>query len=218
MKNKQLHVQIIQHACIANALWHLRNERTPLETFRRNSDTISKLLIAEAMRNLSLTTKKVQTPLTMTEAECLSEDIVVVPVLRAGLAMLFGVLELVPQTRIGFVGLERNEKTALAKEYYWKIPTITKNTVVMVVDPMVATGGSAIHVLKRLAEKKPKSLKLVSVISSTEGIKSVNDLFPDVQIFTAAVDEKLNSKKYIVPGLGDYGDRYFGTDYVTLTP
>jgi len=125
--------------------------------------------------------------------------------------MLFGVLELVPNTRVGFVGLERDEKTAIAKEYYWKIPTVTKNTVVMVVDPMLATGGSAIHVLKRIAAEKPKKLQLVSVIAAPEGIKAVNDLFPDVKIFTAAVDEKLNTQKYIVPGLGDYGDRYFGT-------
>jgi len=208
-KLKNLHV--MKHSCIADALWYLRDEETPLDVFRRNSDTISKLLIAEAMRDLSLRAETVKTPLTKTKAERLSEDVLVVPVLRAGLAMLFGVLELVPNTRVGFVGLERDEKTAIAKEYYWKIPTVTKNTVVMVVDPMLATGGSAIHVLKRIAAEKPKKLQLVSVIAAPEGIKAVNDLFPDVKIFTAAVDEKLNTQKYIVPGLGDYGDRYFGT-------
>lgn len=154
---------------------------------------------------------EIETPLETVSTHKLADEVVVVPVLRAGLAMLFGAMKVLPKSKIGFVGLERDEETAIAHQYYWKLPPITSNSVVIVTDPMLATGGSISHLLERVSKENPKQLRVVSVIAVPEGIKAIHDKFPQVEIFVGAVDDRLNDRKYIVPGLGDYGDRYFGT-------
>ena len=204
-------VFVSNHPFVIDSLTHLRNQLTSLSEFRRYSDQLCRLLFAEAIRGLAFKPVKIETPLKKISAQKLADEIVIVPVLRSGTAMLFGEMQLLPKSKIGFVGLERDEETAVAREYYWKLPPISKNSVVMVVDPMLATGGSILHLLKKVALEKPKEMRVVSVISSPEGIKLIHQNFPQVKIFTAAVDDHLNDKKFIVPGLGDYGDRYFGT-------
>ncbi len=205
------HVHIIDHPFVIDSLTHLRDKQTELQKFRHHSDQICQLLFAEAIRGVAFKNVEIETPLEKMTAQKLQDEVIVVPVLRAGLAMLFGALQLLPKSKIGFVGLERDEKTAIAREYYWKLPQITPNSVVIVTDPMLATGGSILHLLKRVTEEKPKQIRVVCVIAAPEGIAAVQAAFPEIEIFTAAVDSHLNDKKYIVPGLGDYGDRYFGT-------
>lgn len=204
-------VIICDHPFIQDSLSHLRDKETCLKKFREHSDRICYLLFAEAMRGLSFKQQEIATPLCQTTVAKLADEVMVVPVLRSGIAMLFGAMQLLPKSKIGFVGLARDEKTAVAAEYYWKLPAINHNSVVIVTDPMLATGGSILHVLRRIALEKPKEMRVVCVIAAPEGLAAIQKEFPTVKIFTASVDEKLNDKKYIVPGLGDYGDRYFGT-------
>lgn len=204
-------INVVDHPFVQDSLTHLRNKDTNLQKFRHHSDKICQLLFAEAIRGLDFKMVEIETPLTKMQAPQLADEIIVVPVLRAGLAMLFGAMHLLPKSKIGFVGLERDEQTAIAHEYYWKLPQINENSVVIVTDPMLATGGSVAHLIDRVTKEHPKQIRVVSVISAPEGVKMINQRFPDVGIFTAHLDEKLNEKKYIVPGLGDYGDRYFGT-------
>jgi len=205
------HVHTIDHPFVIDSLTHLRDVDTGLQKFRHHSDQICQLLFAEAIRGLEFKTVTITTPIEKTSAQKLQDEVIVVPVLRAGLAMLFGALQLLPKSKIGFVGLERDEETAVAREYYWKLPKITPSSVVIVTDPMLATGGSILHLLRRVSQEHPKNIRVVCVIASPEGVAALQAEFPDVEIFTAAVDSRLNAKKYIVPGLGDYGDRYFGT-------
>lgn len=205
-------VFVHNHPLVQDSLTHLRNKKTKLQKFRHHSDKICNLLFAEAVHDLEMTQAKVVTPIGTTQCQKLLDEVIVVPVLRSGIAMLFGAMQLLPKSKIGFVGMERDEETAIAHEYYWKLPKIHKNSVVIITDPMLATGGSISHLLEKVAIKKPKEMRVVSVISAPEGIKALQAKFPGIKIFTAHIDEKLNEKKYIVPGLGDYGDRYFGTD------
>jgi uracil phosphoribosyltransferase len=200
------------HPLVQDSLTHLRNKNTGLQKFRHHSDKICQLLFADAINDLSLNCCSVETPIGPADCQKLVDEIIVVPVLRAGLAMLFGAMHLLPKSKICFVGLERDEKTAIAHEYYWKLPIIHKNSLVIVTDPMLATGGSISHLLKKVASKKPKEMRVVSVVSAPEGIESLHREFPKLKIFTAKIDHKLNKQKYIVPGIGDYGDRYFGTE------
>ena len=208
---KQHNVQIIDHPFAIDSLSHLRNKDTELQKFRHHSDKICQLLFTDAVRGMEMRSVNIETPLEAITAHKLADEVVVVPVLRAGLAMLFGAMKLLPKSKIGFVGLERDEKTAVAHEYYWKLPPISSNTVVIITDPMLATGGSILQLLKRVSKENPKEMRVVSVLAAPEGIKAIQDNFPEVKIFVGAVDDRLNDQKYIVPGLGDYGDRYFGT-------
>ena len=202
---------IIDHPFVIDSLSHLRDKNTDLQKFRHHSDKICQLLFAEAMRGLTFREETIETPLARMATQKLADEIIVVPVLRSGIAMLFGAMQLLPKSKIGFVGLQRDEKTAIASEYYWKLPPINYNSVVIVTDPMLATGGSLLHLLRRVQKEKPKEMRVVCVIAAPEGISAINQEFPKVKIYTASIDKKLNDKKYIVPGLGDYGDRYFGT-------
>lgn len=208
--NKQVH--IIDHPLVQDSLTHLRNKDTQLQKFRHHSDKICQLLFAEAIRGLQFTDIEIETPLIKMESPKLADEVVVVPVLRAGIAMLFGAMHLLPKSKIGFIGLQRDETTAIASEYYCKFPLIKDNSVIVITDPMLATGGSSLHLLRKVNQKHPKEMRLVCVLAAPEGIEAVHREFPDVQIFTAAIDQELNAQKYIVPGLGDYGDRYFGTE------
>ncbi len=205
-------VTVVNHPFVIDSLSHLRDQTTTIQKFRHHSDKICQLLFAEAIRGLDFKEVKINTPLAQIKTQKLADEIIVVPVLRSGIAMLFGAMQLLPKSKIGFVGLARDEKTAIAAEYYWKLPKINENSVVIVTDPMLATGGSLLHLLRRVSGEKPKEMRVVCVIAAPEGIKALHQEFPQVHIFTAAIDEKLNAQKYIVPGLGDYGDRYFGTD------
>jgi uracil phosphoribosyltransferase len=212
MNNQDKNIQVIDHPFIVDDLSHLRDEKTEIASFRRHSDQICQLLFTEAIRGLKMTDLLITTPVKVeTKTQRLADEVIVIPILRAGLAMLFGALQLLPKSKVGFVGLQRDEKTAIASEYYWKLPEIKENSVVIITDPMLATGGSLIHLLKKIAPLKPKEIRIVCVIAAPEGLAAIRQEFPEIKIFTAAIDEKLNEKKYIVPGLGDYGDRYFGT-------
>jgi len=152
------------HPLVQDSLTHLRNKNTGLQKFRHHSDKICQLLFADAINDLSLNCCSVETPIGPADCQKLVDEIIVVPVLRAGLAMLFGAMHLLPKSKICFVGLERDEKTAIAHEYYWKLPIIHKNSLVIVTDPMLATGGSISHLLKKVASKKPKEMTGHSLI------------------------------------------------------
>ena len=205
-------VTVVKHPLIENSLTILRDKNTKLEVFREHSAVVSKILFLEATKNLNLKQKKIETPLTAFTGNEISGRVVVVPVLRAGLAMLFAVQEILPTVAVGLIGLERDEQTARAREYYRKFPKILPDDKVFVIDPMLATGGSIDDTLKALKEKGIAVDCVISIVSAPEGIARVTKAYPKVSIFTAAIDKELNDRKYIVPGLGDYGDRYFGTD------
>lgn len=207
-----VHASITDNPIAKQALTFLRDKNTPTDRFRLYSDQICKILLGEVAVGLPTDTVDVETPLATTKGVHLSEHIIIVPILRAGLAMLSSATQYFPRAKVGFVGLKRDEETAIAHEYYWNVPPVTDETTVIITDPMLATGGSLLHVLKRLHEFHPREIRVVSVISAPEGIDAVQKEFPDVGIFTGVIDERLNAQKFIVPGLGDYGDRYFGTE------
>ncbi len=207
-----LFTHIVDHPFITDSLSHLRDKQTDVAKFRRHSDRLCHLLFAEAIRGLDFKDEIITTPLEISiPTKKLKDEVVVVPVLRSGLAMLFGAMQLLPKSKVGFVGLQRDEKTAIASEYYFKLPKLQENSVVVITDPMLATGGSLLHLLKKVTPLKPKDIRIVCVVAAPEGIELIRKEFPQVHIFTAALDERLNDIKYIVPGIGDYGDRYFGT-------
>lgn len=197
---------------VKDSLAHLRCKDSSRTDFRRHSDRICEFLFYEAVRDLQLKNVEVDTPLEKTQVQKLSDEVVVVPVLRSGIALLPAALKFLPKSRVGFVGFERDEITAEAHRYYWKLPTISSTDVVIITDPMLATGGTSEHVLEAVELAKPGKMIFVCVIAAPEGVKRIQDRFPAVQIYTAALDSHLNAQKFIVPGLGDYGDRYFGTE------
>ena len=207
MKN----VPLQEHPLIDHSLTILRNKKTPTEEFRRHAGIVSKILLLEAMRNLHVKNFKIETPLAPMVGKKLKDEVVVVPVLRAGLAMLFAIQDFLPDVSVGFIGLERDERTAQAREYYRKLPQIFSSHVVLVIDPMLATGGSFDDSLTALKTKGAKRLMVVCIVAAPEGIARLQKNHPDVPIITAAVDKRLNDRFFIVPGLGDFGDRYFGT-------
>ena len=208
MKN----VTVVSHPLIEHSLTVLRDKNTRTEEFRRHADVVSKVLLIEALKELHLKDKPIETPLAPFTGKELSDDVIVVPVLRAGLAMLTALRDFLPSMAVGFIGLERDEQTAIAREYYKKIPKIFSTHIVLVIDPMLATGGSMDDTIKAVKAKGAKRIVAVSIVSAPEGLGRVTKAHPDVPIITAALDERLNDKAYIVPGLGDFGDRYFGTE------
>ena len=207
-------LHIVEHPFVTDSLSHLRDKRTSLEKFREYSDRICNFLFAEAVNGLDFRREEITTPVAKVTVSKIKDEVIVLPILRSGIAMLFGAMKLLPRLKVGFVGLERNEETAVAREYYWKVPKITPQSVLIVTDPMLATGGSISHLIEKIKDSKPKAIRIVSIVAAPEGIELLTKDFPelDLEIFVAAVDKKLNDKKYIVPGLGDYGDRYFGTE------
>ena len=204
-------VHIVDHPLVHDALVQLRDKETTPEHFRRAATRISVLLAAEALRDAPHTRVTVQTPIGPAPGRRLKPDIVVVPVLRAGLGMLDAVLELVPDARVGHIGLQRDELTAVASRYYSKLPTRLNNSYVLMIDPMLATGGSAVEALRLLEDAGALHVRIVCIVAAPEGIAMVEQHHPDVMIYTPVVDERLNDQKYIVPGLGDFGDRLYGT-------
>ncbi len=204
-------ITVVSHPLIDHSLTILRHKATRTEQFRQHAAIVSKILLFEATKLLGLIDHPIETPLAPMMGKKLADELIVVPVLRAGLAMLTALQDFLPSVAVGFIGLERDEKTAVAREYYRKLPKTFSSHLVMVIDPMLATGGSFDDTLSALKEKGATRMMVVSIVSAPEGILRLQTKYPDVPIVTAAVDEKLNDQKYIVPGLGDFGDRYFGT-------
>jgi len=204
-------VHLVTHPLVHDALAQLRDKTTPPDAFRRMATRISVLLAAEALRDVPVATSTVDTPLGPAEARRVSADVVVVPVLRAGLGMLDAVLELVPTARVGYIGLQRDEATAIASQYYSKLPRGLADSFVLMIDPMLATGGSASAALELLRQSGARRVRIVCIVAAPEGIAVVEREHPDVSIYTPVVDSHLNAQKYIVPGLGDFGDRLYGT-------
>jgi uracil phosphoribosyltransferase len=204
-------VHIVDHPLVHDALVELRDKTTTPEHFRRAATRISVLLAGEALREAPHVRVVVETPLGPAPGRRLRPDIVVVPVLRAGLGMLDAVLELVPDARVGHIGLQRDEMTAIASRYYSKLPATLSNSFVLMIDPMLATGGSAVAALDLLKNAGARQVRIVCIVAAPEGIAVVERHHPEVSIYTPVVDEGLNEQKYIVPGLGDFGDRLYGT-------
>jgi uracil phosphoribosyltransferase len=204
-------VHVLRHPLVEDVLAALRDRHTPSDVFRQLARRVSLLLVAEATRDLPLAEHTVETPLETTAEHRLAARVVAVPVLRAGLGMLDGFLELVPQAQVGYFGLERDEVTAVARRYYEKVPRDLAGAVVFLLDPMLATGGSAAMAIEGLAELGARGVRLLSIVAAPEGLALLRSAVPDAIVYTAAVDRELNARKFILPGLGDFGDRLFGT-------
>jgi uracil phosphoribosyltransferase len=204
-------VTVIAHPLVQQNLTRLRDRRTQPQEFRRLLGEIAALMLYEATRSFAVKKVYVQTPLARTNGFQLEREVVLVPVLRAGLGMLDSILQLIPHARVGFIGLKREEKTLRAMFYHNCLPENLGQFETILIDPMLATGGSAVAALDLLAEQGAKHIRLVNLVAAPEGIEAVQKKHPRVPIFTAAVDYKLNDKGFIVPGLGDAGDRLFGT-------
>jgi len=204
-------LQLVTHPLVHDCLAELRDARTTPERFRALANRVSVLLGAEALRDVPTVEEVVQTPLGPSACRRLATDVVMAPVLRAGLGMLPGMLELVPNARVGHLGLQRDERTAVASQYYAKLPPNIQNSYVLLIDPMLATGGSAVAALDVLTRAGARHIRLVCIVAAPEGVACVERAYPAVPIFTPVVDRELNANKYIVPGLGDFGDRLYGT-------
>lgn len=205
-------VHVIAHPLVQHKLTLMRRKDTPTSGFRQLLEEIGMLMGYEVTRDMPLSTETIETPMESMEAPVLEgKKVVLVSILRAGDGILTGILKLLPSARIGHIGLYRDPKTLVAVEYYFKIPEEIEDRDVIVCDPMLATGNSAIAAVERIAELKPKSLKFVCLLAAPEGIAAFHDYHPNVPIYTAAIDRQLNEKGYILPGLGDAGDRLFGT-------
>ncbi len=204
-------VHLVDHPLVQDALMELRDVRTQPPEFRRAANRISVLLAAEALKDVTSQPHTVETPLGPAHGTIVSGDVVVVPVLRAGLGMLDAVLELLPAARVGHIGLQRDEATAIASKYYTKLPRDLSNSFVLMIDPMLATGGSAVAAIDLLKSAGARTLRVICIVAAPEGVALVERHHPDVPIYTPIVDRELNPHKYIVPGLGDFGDRLYGT-------
>jgi uracil phosphoribosyltransferase len=205
------HVTVIAHPLVQHNLTRLRDARTQPQEFRRLLGEIAALMTYEATRTLGVKKVSVRTPLEKTTGAQLEKEVVLVPVLRAGLGMLEPILELIPHARVGFLGLKREETTLRAHFYHKSLPKKLERCEVILIDPMLATGGSAVAALDFLSEQGAKKIRLVSLVAAPEGIRRVRQSYPALPIFTAAIDRQLNNVGYILPGLGDAGDRLFGT-------
>ena len=203
---------IIEHPLVRHKLTLMRKKETPSSSFRQLLWEISMLLAYEITRDLPLQEVSVETPVCRTKAPLLSgKKLALVSIMRAGNGLLDGILELIPAARVGFVGLYRDEETLEPVEYYCKVPDQLENRLVIAVDPMLATGNSSVAAITRLKEAGAKDIRLLSLLAAPEGVACMKEAHPDVRVFTASLDEKLNDQGYIVPGLGDAGDRMFGT-------
>ena len=205
-------VTIFNHPLIQHKLSILRDKNTSSKDFRALVHEIAMLMCYEATRDLPVEEIEIETPICKTKAKHISgKKLAVVPILRAGLGMVDAISELIPSVRIGHIGLYRDEETLSPVEYYCKLPKDIGERDVIVVDPMLATGGSAIDAVSQIKLRNPRSIRFMGIIAAPEGIEAFTKVHPDVHIYCAALDEKLNEKGYIVPGLGDAGDRIFGT-------
>jgi len=204
-------LHIVQHPLVHDALATLRDASTTPQTFRHMAMRISLLLASEATRDVPSARVQVQTPIGPAEGRRVKDGVVVVPVLRAGLGMLDAVLKLIPTARVGHIGLQRDEMTAIASQYYSKLPPDMTGSFVLMIDPMLATGGSAVAALDLIRRAGGADVRMICIVAAPEGIALVERHHPDVHIYTPVVDHGLNAHKFIVPGLGDFGDRLYGT-------
>ena len=202
---------LVRHPVAQDCLAQLRDKATPPEQFRTLTERISLVLGAEALASLPQRPVRVTTPLGPANGHRIGTDVVLVPVMRAGLAMLPGLLQLVPLARVGFIGMKRDEHTAVAARYFERLPDRLEDSQVVLVDPMLATGGSAVAALDLLTAAGARQIAMVCIVAAPEGVAVVERAYPDVPVFTPVVDRELNAQKFIVPGLGDFGDRLYGT-------
>ena len=205
-------LHIVDHPLVQDALLELRDVRTAAPAFRRAANRISVLLAVEALRDVPTSPDAVTTPLGPAEGRGVRGDVVVVPVLRAGLGMLDAVLELLPAARVGHIGLQRDEATAMASKYYSKLPPNLADSYVLMIDPMLATGGSAVAAIDLIKAAGARLIRMICIVAAPEGVELVTRHHPDVVLYTPVVDRHLDAHKYIVPGLGDFGDRLYGTE------
>ncbi len=201
----------VEHPLLKHSLTILRNNDTATEEFRHHTAIVSQIMIMEATKNVSIDKRPIETPLTDTTGYEINRSIIFVLVLRAGISMLFPAREFLPWASVGFIGLERDENTAVAREYYQKFPADLADKQVMVLDPMLATGGSICDTIEALINKGARRISAVCIVGAPEGIRNLQERHPEVRLFIAAIDSHLDENRYIVPGLGDFGDRYFGT-------
>ena len=204
-------VSVIKHPLLQHSLTILRDASSDTDTFRRHAAIAASFLLVEATRSLKTRDANVVTPLETTTGAQLAERLVLVPVLRAGLALLPAAQNILPDAPVGFLGLERDEETAVAREYYRKFPDGLSDYKAIILDPMLATGGSIEDTIQAVKKRGGVQIIIVCVVAAPEGIERVMTAHPDAQLFTAAIDDHLDDRKFIVPGLGDFGDRYFGT-------
>ena len=202
----------LKHPLVEHKLAILRDKKTGTKEFRELVSELATMLCYEAMKDAEMYETEIETPMTKMKTRKINEDkYAFVPILRAGTGMLDGIINLVPNAKIGHVGMYRDEQTFKPNVYYFKVPKDIDKREVLVLDPMLATGGSGIDTIELLKEKGAKNIKFLCIIAAPEGIKAMQEKHPDVKIFTTSVDEKLNENAYIIPGLGDAGDRVFGT-------
>ena len=204
-------LHVLEHPLITHKLAIMRSKDTSTKDFRQNLDEIAGLMAYETTRDVPTRDVVVETPMGDCHTKTLATDIVLVPILRAGLGMVNGICDLVPTVKVAHIGLYRDEETLEPHEYFAKYPKCMDDAVVMIVDPMLATGGSANAAITMVKRLGAKNIRLVCLVGAPEGVKAVEAQHPDVDIYLAALDDKLNEKGYIVPGLGDAGDRIFGT-------
>jgi uracil phosphoribosyltransferase len=204
-------LHVVSHPLVDDVLAALRDRRTTSAEFRRLAHRLSLLVVTEATRDLPTAEGDVETPLEVTKVRRLARRVVAVAVLRAGLGMLDAFLEIVPSAQVGYFGLERDEQTAVARRYYEKVPRDLDDAVVYLLDPMLATGGSAAHAIDGLNGHGARTVRLLSIVAAPEGVAHLEATVPGAEVFTAALDRGLNDRKFILPGLGDFGDRLFGT-------
>ncbi len=209
--DRSLNIRIVDHPLVAHFVAHLRDVRTKPALFRTLTNHLTLLLAWEATRDLPLRPLTVETPLERADAQVLAgEPLVIVPILRAGLGMLSSLVEMFPEVSVGYIGLARDHTTAVASSYYCKLPPVAGRRTLLV-DPMLATGGSACQAIEAVKEAGGTDIRLLCVVAAPEGVAVVNERHPDVPIIGAALDHALNQNRYIVPGLGDFGDRLYGT-------
>ncbi len=204
-------LHVLEHPLITHKLTQMRKTTTRTKDFRQNLDEIAGLMAYEITRDLPVKPVRIETPVSACDTYELEKDIILVPILRAGLGMVNGICDLIPTVKVAHVGLYRDEETLEPHVYFEKYPKEIKDAVVIIVDPMLATGGSACAAIDMVKRQGAKNIRLVCLVGAPEGAKEVEKHHPDVDIYLAALDEKLNEKGYIVPGLGDAGDRIFGT-------
>ena len=204
-------VTILNHSLIKHKLTNIRKKETKTKDFYQHVEEIAGLMAYEISRDFPLKKVEIETPICKSVQYEIAQDVVIVPILRAGLGMTEGIRSMIPTAKVGFIGLYRDEETLEPHEYYAKFPSTITSSIVLVVDPMLATGGSAVAAIDMLKKRGAKDIRYVGLVGAPEGVKALSTAHPDVNIYLAALDDKLNENGYIVPGLGDCGDRLFGT-------